>query len=67
MLRHQWFRYNENPRVLHSEPPGWVIMKRSHEPKHYTLHRDDGAVKPFAEHHDWETLAEKADRATSEI
>lgn len=64
MHRHQWFQLPDNPRVMHSEPVGWLIMK--HAQWDYSLHlSESGDVKPFSTGRDWQALAEIADKATS--
>jgi hypothetical protein len=61
---HTWWRHPHNPRVLISEPVRWEIWK--HEAHRYALHDMDctDSVMPVAVSHDWELLAELADKKT---
>lgn len=66
MLRHVWYQMNNKDlkHIMQSEPPNWYIVKRA--PGDYALYASlaHDQPPPKATSHDWEILAEKADRLT---
>jgi hypothetical protein len=63
MLKHTWYQLTLK-HIMESEPPGWHIVKRGKQD--YALYRSlaHDHPPPVATSHDWEVLAEKADRMT---